>query len=86
MQNIKIFLENQGIEFENEEQLVRWMRSIKPKTIVRVGKSYFINESEMLILFKKHLKNKEKLRQKRIIAGRYLGKQTTKNKKIDSSS
>jgi hypothetical protein len=81
MQNINVFLRNQSIEFHDEEKLIRWVKSMKPKTIVRIGKSYFINEIEMTNLLKKDLKKKEKLREKRKEIGRLLGIQTALDKK-----
>lgn len=58
----KEFLKQYDIEFEEPKDSINWMKRLKPQVIIRIGKSFFVEEDEMKVLLEKHLDEKIKLR------------------------
>lgn len=65
MINIKKFFKENDIEFKSEKKALRWVRSIKPKTLVRIGSSYFIEEDEIKELIQSYFSQQIALKKKR---------------------
>ena len=82
MISINVFFKKNHIEFASTEQGIRWIKRLKPKTLVKVGRTYFVSESEILKLFQNDLKKKQKLRMERI----ETGKKKIKNLQLKTSS
>ena len=67
MLNLKTFLKAHEIEFDSDEKAVRWIRSMKPEALARIGSSYFVDEDEATRLLEKYLQKQTKLRKKRAL-------------------
>ena len=67
MINLKNFLKENDIEFESDKKCLRWVRSLKPNTLVRIGSSFFIEEEEIKQLMQTYLNQQIALRKKRAI-------------------
>ena len=80
MINFKTFLKKNDIEFDSEKKSLRWIRSLKPKGVVRIGSSYFIDENEGNQLIQEYLQKQMSLRRKRALqAKKNFLKNTLKN-------
>ena len=65
MINIKKFLKENDIEFDTEKKALRWIKSLKPTTLVRIGSSFFIDEDEIKQLLQNYLNQQIVLKKKR---------------------
>jgi hypothetical protein len=61
------FIKTNDIEFESKKQALRWIRSLKPNTLVRIGNSYFIKEDEINQLIESYFNQKIALKKKQSI-------------------
>ena len=70
MKNLEIFLREQQIEFSSEQKKLSWVKRLRPKTLVRVGSSYFIDEKGLNGLLKDYFVRQIALRKKRAAQAR----------------
>lgn len=70
MKNLEIFLKEQQIEFPSKQKKLSWIKRLRPKTLVRVGSSYFIDDKELNGLLKEYFVRQVALRKKRAAQAR----------------
>lgn len=70
MKNLEIFLKERQIEFVSEQKKLSWIKRLRPKTLVRVGSSYFIDEKELNGLLQDYFVRQVALRKKRAAQAR----------------
>ena len=68
------FLTEHKISFRSERSKISWVRSLNPKTLIKVGTSFFVEESEIEKLFMNHLMEKTRSRRNQIANGKRLAK------------
>ena len=62
MTNINTFLDRHEITFDTQKQKISWIRrNLRPKTLVKVGPNYLVDESEIELLFKDYVKKQVEL-------------------------
>ena len=82
-QNYKQFLREYNISFQSEAKAVAWLKQLNPRILVRIGKTYFVQEAEMAQLLKEYL-NKKKLQRDRQRSNAMKNFANNKPKKIPS--
>lgn len=58
--NINKFFQKNDIKFTNEEAGMKWVKSLHSQTLVRIGKSYFVDEEELNDLWRIYIMKKRK--------------------------
>lgn len=69
------FLNSKKIEFKSERSKMNWVKkTISPKTLIKIGSSFFVEKDEMERLFLNHLIQKTRNRKSQIENGKNLAK------------
>ena len=66
MISIDEFLSRKKIKFKNEKAKIAWFQKLKAESLVKLGATYFINESEAEQLLKETLIHKIKIKKQRV--------------------
>ena len=66
MITLKEFLQKKKINFEKDAQAVRWVRSLQPTSLVKIGQTFLISETEMNQLLKRDINKRQETRKKQI--------------------
>lgn len=82
MKNIFTFFQEKNIKFASEKQALRWIRRLRPKSLVKIGLSYFVDEQELSQLLEEDFKKKQKLRAERMQSGKKLSKKNSQKRRI----
>ena len=66
MLNIKHFLKEKDLEFANQKQAISWVkRSLAPKTLLKIGPNYMIDQKEMEQLYNEYVKKQKQIQQQK---------------------
>lgn len=70
MKNLQEILQNRKIQFETEKKAINWIKSLQPKSLVKIGQTYFIDEQEIEQLIENYFIKQISLRKKRAAQAR----------------
>lgn len=65
MINLETFLQHHQIKFPSEKKKLSWIKRLQPKSLVRIGSSYFMDEKELETLLENYFVYQIALRKKR---------------------
>lgn len=79
MITLQQFLKQEDIIFKNEKQALAWVRRLRPKVLVKIGSSYFVDSDELKELLESYFTKKIALRSKRARTAKKLFRKDGKN-------
>lgn len=70
MITLEEFLKKENIVFGTQKQALSWLKGLKPKSLAKVGETYFVEEEEIQSLFENYIAKKISTRKKRAATAR----------------
>ena len=74
------FLKQEDIIFKNDKQALAWVKRLRPKVLVKIGNSYFVDPEELKELLETYVAKKVSVRSKRARTAKNLFKKVDDKK------